>query len=76
MFDLEKTLIEARAGNDHDDMQLVLSRAQLQKYTDLVVNDVVRVLDRRFMGDYTREDQEVRRCITAIREYFETNRSV
>lgn len=75
MFNLEKTLVEARMNGDYDDTQLVLSRSQLKTYTDLVVKQVTDVLHARFMGDHTREDEEVRRCITAIEDHFDTNRS-
>lgn len=70
MFNLEKTLVEARMEGDYDDVQLVLSRAQLQTYTDLVVKQVTNLINARFMGDHTREDQEVLRCVADIEGYF------
>lgn len=75
MFDIEKTLLEAQMNGKYEGTQIVLSRDQLKAYTELVVNEVIEVLDRRHMGDYTREDQEVRRCIISIENHFDTNRS-
>ena len=36
---------------------------ELVKFHDLIVADAIRVVQRRFMGDLNREDQEVQRCV-------------
>lgn len=34
------------------------------------VNECIKVLQKRFMGDLNREDMEVRRCIEDIKNHF------
>lgn len=37
---------------------------------ELIVQDCVRVLNKRYMGDQNREDLEVRRCIEDVKKHF------
>ena len=48
------------AGTDHN----------VQNLVQLIAQECVSVLDKRFMGDLNREDMEVRRCIEAVRTHF------
>lgn len=48
------------AGTDHN----------VQTLVQLIAQECVSVLDKRFMGDLNREDMEVRRCIEAVRTHF------
>jgi hypothetical protein len=41
-----------------------------QVFAELIVQDCISVLQRRFMGDLNREDQEVRRCIADLEQHF------
>jgi len=41
-----------------------------QKFAELIVEECVGVLNKRFMGDLNREDMEVRRCIEDINKHF------
>ncbi len=41
-----------------------------QKFAQLIVRECTDVLNRRFMGDLNREDQEVRRCIADVKKHF------
>lgn len=73
MFNLEKTLLAARTETETGGTQLNLSRDQLKTYTDMVVKQITDILNARFMGDHTREDQEVLRCIAEIEDHFVTD---
>jgi len=41
-----------------------------EKFAELIVQDCLGVLKRRFMGDLNREDMEVKRCIEDVKEHF------
>ena len=41
-----------------------------EKFAELIVQDCLGVLNRRFMGDLNREDMEVKRCIEDVKEHF------
>ena len=45
-------------------------KAGLEKFAELIVKECVDTLEKRFMGDLNREDQEVRRCIDALKQHF------
>ena len=51
-----------------------LSHSQVLKikqvFADMIVAECTDVLNRRFMGDLNREDQEVRRCIADVKKHF------
>jgi hypothetical protein len=42
----------------------------LEKFAELIVKECVDTLEKRFMGDLNREDQEVHRCIDALKQHF------
>ena len=50
-------------SSDYDD--------DLQRFYDNLVGEAIEVLQRRFMGDLNREEQEVRRCIEDLKKHFE-----
>jgi hypothetical protein len=37
---------------------------------ELIVQETISVLQRRFMGDLNREDMEVRRCVEDVKKHF------
>lgn len=41
-----------------------------QKFADVIVQEAIGVLQKRFMGDLNREDLEVRRCIDDVKKHF------
>jgi len=41
-----------------------------QKFAELIVQETISVLQKRFMGDLNREDMEVRRCIEDVKKHF------
>lgn len=42
----------------------------VDKFSSMLIDECVSVLEKRFMGDLNREDMEVKRCIEAIRSHF------
>ena len=42
----------------------------VEKFAELIVQECLGVLDKRFMGDLNREDREVRRCIADVKKHF------
>ncbi len=41
-----------------------------KKFSELIVKECTGVLYKRFMGDLNREDMEVRRCISDLKQHF------
>ena len=37
---------------------------------ELIVQETISVLQKRFMGDLNREDMEVRRCVEDVKKHF------
>jgi len=42
----------------------------VEKFAQLVIQECVDTLNKRFMGDLNREDMEVRRCIEDVKKHF------
>jgi hypothetical protein len=40
------------------------------KFAQLIIQECVDTLNKRFMGDLNREDMEVRRCIEDVKKHF------
>jgi hypothetical protein len=53
----------------HEDVQAI-KMARFEKFAELIVGECIEVLNKRFMGDHNREDQEVRRCIKDLKKHF------
>lgn len=47
---------------------------RLQMYVarivEIVINETIDVVNRRYMGDNNREDMEVKRCVDDLRKHF------
>ena len=41
-----------------------------EKFAELIVQECVSVVEKRFVGDLNREDMEVRRCVADLKEHF------
>jgi len=41
-----------------------------EKFAELIVQEAIDVLQKRFMGDLNREDMEVRRCVDDVKKHF------
>jgi len=56
----------SRVGNSHE---------ATEKFAELIVKECIDTLEKRFMGDLNREDQEVHRCIEDLKKHFGANRA-
>ena len=45
-------------------------KSALENFAELIVAEAIAVVQKRFMGDLTREDMEVRRCVKDLKKYF------
>ena len=43
---------------------------QLAEFAELIVQECIDTLSKRFMGDLNREDMEIRRCIEDVKKCF------
>jgi hypothetical protein len=44
--------------------------AIISKYTSNIISECISVLKKRFVGEYTRENLEVRRCIVDLENHW------
>ena len=42
-----------------------------EKFAELIVQECIGVVNKRYMGDNNREDMEVRRCVEDLKKHFE-----
>jgi len=42
----------------------------IERFAELIIQESIGVLQKRFMGDLNREDMEVRRCIEDVKKHF------
>jgi hypothetical protein len=61
---------EALASQDEYETSDVLIGSEVAKFSELMVAEVISVLQKRYMGDLNREDQEVMRCIEDVKKHF------
>jgi len=43
---------------------------EVQKFAELIVQEAIAVVNKRYMGDNNREDMEVRRCVEDLKKHF------
>ena len=41
-----------------------------EKFGELLIQEAIKVVQRRYMGDNNREDMEVRRCVADLKNHF------
>ncbi len=61
---------EALASQDEYKTSDVLIGSEVAKFSELIVAEAINVLQKRYMGDLNREDQEVMRCIEDVKKHF------
>ena len=70
---IKKLLNEATSGHEqeHDRSKVMtVSDKEMEVFAELIVQETIGVLQKRFMGDLNREDMEVRRCIEDMKKHF------
>jgi len=61
---------EALASQDEYKTADVLIGSEVAKFSELMVAEAINVLQKRYMSDLNREDQEVMRCIEDVKKHF------
>jgi len=56
--------VDALTDSEQEELEII------EKFSELIVQDCLGVLKRRFMGDLNREDSEVKRCIKDVKKHF------
>jgi hypothetical protein len=47
-----------------------LKLSDFEKFAELLINECIGVVNKRYMGDNNREDFEVRRCVEDLKKHF------
>jgi hypothetical protein len=47
-----------------------ISHVRLKEFSDLIIQEAISVVQKRFMGDNNREDMEVLRCVEDLKKHF------
>jgi hypothetical protein len=42
----------------------------IEKFADLIVQECINTVQKRYMGDNNREDMEVLRCVSELKNHF------
>jgi hypothetical protein len=46
------------------------SDENMKKFAELIVQEAITIVNKRYMGDNNREDMEVRRCVEDLKKNF------
>jgi len=55
---------------DHIKSLGILEEEEQYDVARLIINDAIKVIKRRYMGDNNREDMEVLRCVEDLKTHF------
>ena len=55
---------------DHIKSLGILEEEEQYDVARLIINDAIKVIKRRYMGDNNREDMEVLRCVEDLKAHF------
>ena len=61
---------QAGFENGHQDRNGNSLSYELEKFAELLINECIGVVNKRYMGDNNREDMEVRRCVEDLKKHF------
>ena len=45
-------------------------REAIERFAELLINECIGIVNKRYMGDNNREDMEVRRCVKDLKKHF------
>ena len=57
-------------SKQHQYATIMLPAPLREKFAELIVQECIDTLSKRFMGDLNREDMEIRRCIEDVKKCF------
>lgn len=65
---IKELALQAGAGEWGD--SVVPAMMDIEKFADLIVQECINTVQKRFMGDLNREDMEVLRCVSELKNRF------
>jgi hypothetical protein len=65
---IRELALQAGAGEWGD--SVVPAMMDIEKFADLIVQECIETVQKRFMGDLNREDMEVLRCVSELKNRF------
>ena len=65
---IKELALQAGAGEWGD--SVVSAMMDIEKFAELVVQECINTIQKRFMGDLNREDMEVLRCVSELKNHF------
>jgi hypothetical protein len=65
---IRELALQAGAGEWGD--SVVPAMMDIEKFADLIVQECIETVHKRFMGDNNREDMEVLRCVSELKNRF------
>jgi hypothetical protein len=65
---IRELALQAGAGEWGD--SVIPAMMDIEKFADLIVQECIETVQKRFMGDNNREDMEVLRCVSELKNRF------
>jgi hypothetical protein len=65
---IRELALQAGAGEWGD--SVVPAMMDIEKFADLIVQECINTVQKRYMGDLNREDMEVLRCVSELKNRF------
>jgi hypothetical protein len=65
---IRELALQAGAGEWGD--SVIPAMMDIEKFADLIVQECIETVQKRFMGDLNREDMEVLRCVSELKNRF------
>ena len=65
---IRELALQAGAGEWGD--SVVPAMMDIEKFADLIVQECIETVHKRYMGDNNREDMEVLRCVSELKNRF------
>ena len=65
---IKELALQAGAGEWGD--SVVPAMMDIEKFAEFIVQECINTVQKRFMGDLNREDMEVLRCVSELKNQF------
>jgi hypothetical protein len=59
-----------QAGAGEWGNSVIPAMTDIEKFADLIVQECINTVQKRYMGDNNREDMEVLRCVSELKNHF------
>jgi hypothetical protein len=66
---MNKRIVEL-IENQNGHRGLIWTEEDKEEFAELLINECINVINKRYMGDNNREDFEVRRCVDDLKKHF------